>query len=221
MLKVVVFDGGYGGEFFADQLEEELPILEVIRVIDWRNAEQIIASPRQARKIAKTALQPYIGKVDLIIFANHLLTLTSLKHFCRKYKNQKFIGLQLKKPDTFVQRDTLILTTKAVAKTINYHNFIFQIKRKTKTLTLDSWPIKIDDGELSLTEIRNTLKALLPENYSQFKEVILACSQFNDIKAELKDFFGQNLKIHESFDDAIRQTCKILKIRGGTGKKKK
>ena len=49
MLKVVVFDGGYGGEFFADQLEAELPILDIIRVIDWRNAEGLLASPRKAR----------------------------------------------------------------------------------------------------------------------------------------------------------------------------
>ena len=137
MLKVVVFDGGYGGEFFADQLEAELPILDIIRVIDWRNAEGLLVSPRKARKIAKTALRPYIGKVDLIIFANHLLTITSLKHFRRKYKDQKFVGLGLKKPDTFLKRDVLILTTKAVTKTINYYNFLFQIKRKSRTLTLD------------------------------------------------------------------------------------
>ena len=126
MLKVVVFDSGYGGEFFADQLEKELPILDVVRVIDWRNADPILSSPRKARKIAKADLRPYIGKVDLIIFANHLLTLTSLKHFQRKYRNQKFLGLGLKLPDTFVKRDVLILTTKAVTKTINYYNFIFR-----------------------------------------------------------------------------------------------
>ena len=34
MLKIVVFDGGYGGEFFADKLKEELPVVEIIRVID-------------------------------------------------------------------------------------------------------------------------------------------------------------------------------------------
>ena len=219
MLKVVVFDGGYGGEFFADQLEEELPVLEVIRVIDWRNANEILTSPRKARKIAETALRPYFGKVDLIIFANYLLTLTSLKYFRRKYKNQKFLGLKLKQPDTFIKRDTLILATKAVARTINYYNFIFKIKRNSKTLILDSWPSKIDDGELTESEIKRVVEGFT--NKSDFKpeEVILACSQFNDIKSELRYTLGQNLKIYDGFADAIRSTCKILKIRGGTGKK--
>ena len=49
MLKIVIFDGGFGGELFADQLEAELDVVEVIRVIDWRNAEKILKSRREAR----------------------------------------------------------------------------------------------------------------------------------------------------------------------------
>ncbi len=219
MLKVVVFDGGYGGEFFADQLEETVPVLKVIRVIDWRNADSILVSPRKARKIADAALRPYIGKVDLIIFANHMLTLTSLKFFRRKYHNQKFIGLKLKQPDTFIKRDTLILTTRTVARTINYHNFVFRMRRKSRTLVRDDWPSAIDDGELTEEEIRRVLESVIIKGNFKPEEVILACSQFSDIKNELKNILGQNLKIYDSFPDTIRETCKTLKIRGGTGKK--
>ena len=81
MLKIVVFDGGYGGEIFADYLQENLPIVETIRVIDWRNAEKILLKAKDARRVADAALRPYIGKVDLIIFANYLITITSLKYF--------------------------------------------------------------------------------------------------------------------------------------------
>lgn len=221
MLKVVVFDSGYGGEFFADKLEQELPILEIIRVIDWRHADQILKSPRAARKFARAALRPYIGKVDLIIFANHLLSITSLKYFRRKYKDQEFLGLSLKIPDTFVKRDVLILTTQAVTKTINYYNFIFHINRKSKTLALDHWPAEIDEGELTEEKIKDTLENFLVKTTLNPKEVILACSHFDDIKPELKNILGGNLKIHDSYDDAIRKTCQTLHIRGGTGKKRR
>lgn len=221
MLKIVIFDSGYGGEFFADRLKAELPIVEIIRVIDWRNAEKILSSPRDARNIARDSLRPYIGKVDLIIFANYLLTITSLKYFKRKYKNQKFLGLELKAPDTFVKKDILILTTKAVSKTMSYHNFIFQLKRNTKTITPDSWPAKIDDGELTKEEIATTIKKSLIKTDFHPGEIILACSQFDDIKTDLKEIFGQSLKIYDGFDDALRKTHKILNIRGGIGKKTK
>ena len=221
MLKIVVFDSGYGGELFADKLEEELPVVNVIRVIDWRNAGQILASPKKARRVAREALRPYIGKVDLIVFANHLLTITSLKYFKRKYKDQKFIGFGLKEPDTFIKRDVLILTTRAVARTINYHNFLFRLKRKSKTLALDNWLSEIDNGELTEDEIRSTIEDSLIKTRVKPQEVILACSQFSDIKPELKNILGQNLKIHDSISDTINGTYKVLKIRGGTGKKTK
>ena len=218
MLKIVVFDSGFGGELFADYLEEELPIVEVIRVIDWRNAEKIQTSPKEARRLAKIALRPYIGKVDLIVFANHLLTITSLKHFQRKYKNQLFLGLKLKYPEKPPRGTIFILTTKAVSKTINYHNYLFHIKYKTKTIILDTWPAKIDDGELTEDEIAVTLCRATKDDYCP-KEVVLACAQFQDIKTELRKVYGHNLKIYDSFKDSLREICKTLKIRGITGRK--
>ena len=219
MLKVVVFDGGYGGEFLADRLEEELPILEVIRVIDWRNAKELLTNSKKARKIAEAALRPYIGQVDLIILANYLVTVTSLKYFKKKYKDQRFLGLNLERPDTFVKCDVLILATKAITKTFAYHNYIIQIKRRTKTLILDTWPEKIDDGILSEQEIKETLKVFSFKENIEPKEIILACSQFYDIKANLRELYGKNLKIYDNFDAVIRKTCKTLNIRGGLGKK--
>ncbi len=219
MLKVVVFDGGYGGEFFADRLQEDLPVLEIIRVIDWRHADEILKNPRRARRVAERALRPYIDKADLIILANHLLTMTSLRYFRRKYKQQKFIGLKLKKPDSFIKRDVLIMTTTAVTRTIKYYNFLFRARRRTKTLCLDSWPNKIDDGELTEVEIRNTLEDFSKKRRFFPGEVVLGCAQFEDVKAEIKNVLGANLKIYDSYDEAVRGVCQMLKIRGGTGRK--
>ncbi|MBO7718093.1 hypothetical protein J6S37_01190 [Candidatus Saccharibacteria bacterium] len=219
MLKVAVFDGGYGGEFLADRIKEELPVLEVIRIIDWRNANDLLTSPKKARKIAEAALRPYLGRVDLIIFANYLLTITSLKYFEKKYKNQRFLGLSLERPSTFIKRDILILTTKAVTKTLGYHNFILGLRRKTKTLALDAWPEKIDDGILTEQEIKETLRSFSLKENIEPEEIILACSQFYDIEPNLKKLYGRNLRIYDDFDNTIRKTCKILNIRGGLGKK--
>lgn len=221
MLKVVVFDSGYGGEIFADKLEEELPILKVVRVIDWRNADDFLISPRTARRQAMEALKPYIKRVDLIIFANYLLTATSLKYFQRKYKNQKFCGLKLPCPNNSLKRPTVALATKALAKTINYHNYLFRLKRKVDTLCLDDWPALIDDGEMNEEMIRTKFKEFFLKYKYKPCEVIIACSQFNDIIPELKSVISRNIKIHNGFDEAIRDTCKLLKIKGGTGKKRK
>ncbi|MBQ3452854.1 hypothetical protein IJG28_01470 [Candidatus Saccharibacteria bacterium] len=219
MLKVVVYDCGYGGEFFADQLESELPIMDIIRVIDWRKANQIQSSPKEARRIALSDLRPYIGHVDLIILANHLLTLTSLKFFRRKFKDQQFVGLRLSEPSSPPKQEIIVLTTKAVTRTLQYCNFALRFRHRVKTFALDAWPEKIDDGELSATEIRNTLGDLASQkNYS--REILLGCSQFHDIRPELSKMFGVNIRIQDGFNDTIRETCQVLKIRGGKKKLK-
>ncbi|MBR3236483.1 hypothetical protein IKF92_02285 [Candidatus Saccharibacteria bacterium] len=219
MLKVVVFDGGYGGEFFADKLADELPIIEIIRVIDWRHAEELLSNPRIARKIADEALRPYIGKVDLIIFANYLLTLTSLDYFRRKYKDQSFIGMSFNRPRALQKNTEVpILTTRAVAKTLKYQSYIFHLHFKAKTLTLDTWPAKIDDGELQNDEIRLALSPLF-EKY-HFNSIILACSQFYDLHSSLKRLYGPKLRIYDNFSDTIKNVNRALRIRGGVKKSK-
>ena len=220
MLKVVVFDSGQGGELFADRLEAELPILDVIRVIDWRNADKIQKSPYTARKAAVAALRPYIGRADLIVFANYLLSATSLKYFQRRYKDQKFVGLKLPQLDNFSSRPTAILTTKALAHTLNYHNYLFHLKRKTSTIYLDAWPALIDDGRLNNGDIYQEFKNFYYKCHYYPAEIILTCSQFSDIIPELRFTLGRNVKIHDSFENTITDVCKILKIRGGTGKRK-
>ncbi|MBR2855373.1 hypothetical protein IKE99_00290 [Candidatus Saccharibacteria bacterium] len=219
MLKIVIFDSGYGGEFLADRFEEEIYVVDIIRVIDWRHADIYLNKPKTSRKYALEALRPYIGKVDLIIIANQLLSATSLKYFSRTFPEQRFIGLELKTPDTFIDRGTIILTTKALTKTMEYHGFIFRLKRRVETITVDSWLEKIDNGDLSPTEINQTLTRFCFEHRISPQEVILGCSQLEDIRSELKKIFGRNLKIYSSFDDTIRKACKILRIRGGIGRK--
>ncbi len=218
MLNVVVFDSGYGGEFFADWLEEEIPVVKVTRVIDWRNADLLLENPKKARKIAIDDLHPHIGKADLIVLANHLLTVTSLKYFCNKYKTQKFVGFDLAKPDRFIKRKVLVLTTRAVSKTIYYHNFIFRLKTKTKTLCLDDWPALIDDGELSEEDIISTIEEFLKKEKFRPEEIILACSQFQDIKNILTKHFGKKVRIYDSYDSTMRQICKALRLRGSLKK---
>ncbi|MBR2994504.1 hypothetical protein IKF32_01125 [Candidatus Saccharibacteria bacterium] len=223
MLKIIVFDSGYGGENFADYLENEIPIADIIRVIDWRNASEIQSSAKEARRCAEKALCSYIGKVDLIIFANYLLTVTSLNYFRHKYPNQPFIGLELECPCSFVKKDALILTTKAITKTVKYHSFVYKLKPhfRLRTLTLESWPNKIDDGELELSEIKDCFYRYVLDGDFKPSKIIIACSQFNDILPEIKKVLGGNIEICNGIREVTTNMYKTLRLRGGACKRPK
>ena len=216
MLKIVVFDSGFGGELFADYLEEELPIVEIIRVIDWRHANELQDDQHSARKVAEEALAPYIGKVDMIVFANYLLTVTSLRYFRKKYATQNFTGLNLYLEDSRGEASTVVLTTRALARTTKYHHYAHRIK--AKTVVLNDWPLLIDDGELSHEKF---CLDLLPSklNYAPLK-LILALGQLRELEPKLREFYGYNVKIIDHFDDTFREICHTLKIKGGIKKKK-
>lgn len=220
MIKIAVFDCGFGGEMLADRIKEELPFAEVIRIIDWRHAKEINGNPRLAREYARNSISPYIEQVDVIVLANFLLTITSLNYFKRRYKNQKFVGMSLKPPDTFVNRNTIILTSSPVSKTLEYIKFVMQLKRKIFTLKIDDWDAKIDDGELTEQEIKETIGALPIEINNKTAEIILAHANLPDIKPVLKKLYGQNFRIYDSINDTIRKLFKELGIRGGIGRKK-
>ena len=210
MRKIVVYDTGYGGELFADELEKEFPTASIIRVIDWRNAEKLADHPRNARAIIYTALQPYLGKVDLIVFANYYISATNLRYFKRKFKNQKLIGFTLKPSRMVKGHTTLVLTTGPTSKTIPYISLYWYTR--LRTICLDEWPLLIDDGELTDEMFKNDLSLKQPKDFKP-KQVFLACGQFSELKPKFREMFGHNVRIVDSFNDTIKETYQALNIR--------
>jgi len=211
MLKIAVFDTGYGGELFADRLEQELPVVDVIRVIAWRNAKRIEEHPFTARKVTEESLRPYIGNVDLLVIANYQISATCLSYLRRKYPEQKFVGFTLR-PKRAAKRPTIILTTKSTTKNLAYFNVARDLK--AKTICLDRWPALIDDGELTEDNFKLDLEpALRRISIPKSCQVLLACGQFSEYMPKFRKIFGHNARIVDSFDHTIHETCRMLGIR--------
>ena len=75
MLKIVVFDGGWGGELVADYLAEELQTIEIERVIDWKHAPYDNKTISEIESLSEDCLRPYVGKVDLIVLGGYATSL--------------------------------------------------------------------------------------------------------------------------------------------------
>ena len=211
MLKVVVYDSGMGGELFASFLKEEVPVLKVVPVIDRKNTKLITRGRFKPRKIVEDALKPYIGNADMIVLANHQLTITTLDYLKRHYPNQKFIGFDLPEVDTFVNRKTLTLSTSAVSKSLAFRRYVKSLRRDTVTVNLDLLPALIDSGKLKMCELRSIFIKAVKFNP---REIIIACSHFHYLESPLRRIYSSNIKIHTSYRDVVRRTCKELKLRG-------
>ncbi len=94
MLKVAVFDNGWGGELVADYLLKELKTIEVIRVIDWQNSDYSLKSPYEIYQLARLQLEPYINKVDLIVLGGYTISL-AYSYLAKEFPGQKIVGMTI------------------------------------------------------------------------------------------------------------------------------
>lgn len=92
MLRIVVFDSGWGGELVANFLMEELKMVEVVRVIDWPHAPYCGHTRDEICWLVEQGLTGYIGRVDAIVLGGYTVSL-ALGYLCERYPEQKFVGM--------------------------------------------------------------------------------------------------------------------------------
>ncbi|MDO4759827.1 MAG: hypothetical protein Q4A33_00825 [Candidatus Saccharibacteria bacterium] len=216
MKNIVVFDSGFGGELFADYVEKEVPILETVRVIDWQQSQQNYQNPKTARARTLEKLRPYINHSEAIIITNQLVSTTSLEYFRKKYPSQKFSGFSFGQVPKTNAKHALILTTKAMRKTLAYHKFVYHLKLRSQEFDCDKWIDLINAGEY--------MEETVARDLAQFKKwkpgvIILGDSHLADVKPILRDFYGPTVAIVDGYKNALKNLCHELGIRGGTGKK--
>lgn len=220
MLKVVVFDSGWGGESFANYLEAELPVVDVIRVIDWRHAPYNELGVEEVLRHTEEALLPYIGTVDVIILASYEATISALKYLRGKYPKQKFLGadFEIFREDNGTK--FLVLTTDFVAKSKFYS--LEKEKSSNKNFSeiiCNTWPQLIDDGELTKDMIRQKVVGF-KDVYAD--AVILGCTQFSDVRDDIAEVISwKQGRIVDEFALMLKNLCRVLALRGGDGKRKK
>lgn len=92
MLRIVVFDTGWGGELVADYLAREIKVVEIVRVIDWRQGGYGACTQSEICRLVEESLTSYIGTVDLIILGGYVVSL-AMDYLRELYPEQRFVGV--------------------------------------------------------------------------------------------------------------------------------
>lgn len=212
MTKIAVFDTGFGGELFAKHIEDEFPLFDVIRVIDWDHE----ANKLKKYDYIKTKIKPYVGRVDGIVIADQYYSITCLDYLRKEFGKQKFSGFPLKIPNKQNLKKVLIITTKNVHKTTDFIKYAWKIKAKVSVVECDEWNKLVDDGEYYTNKVYADLEKY---DKSRPSAIILADSHLMEIKPFLRKIFGPTIAIFDGYDAALNELCGELRIRGRTGKK--
>lgn len=92
MLRIAVYDSGWGGELVADYLTKELKTIEVVRVIDWANAPYETKTESEIVRLAEMNLEAYIGRVDAIVLGGYVVSM-AIEQLRKRHPEQVFVGL--------------------------------------------------------------------------------------------------------------------------------
>ena len=224
MLKVVVFDSGWGGELVADYIEEELAVVEVTRVIDWKNAPYSNKNKRQICALSEEALKPYLGKVDVIVLAGYVISTMSLEYLSKKYPKQKFVGMRLDVKRFLRHSDyhqIMVLASSTTFVSGWYQKVRMNLEKsgiKIIELEENHWIKLIDDGEMNSEILEHDLYSRLD---NETEAIFLADTHFWDIKDDLEEDYKWRGRVLDERQFVLHDLCLELGFKGLDGKRAK
>lgn len=161
MLKVLVYDSGWGGELVADYLANELKVIEVTRLIDWKNLPYSTKTPYEIKHLLCERLQNYIGKIDLIVLGGFVVS-EYIEYLRRQFPNQVFVGLDIDLKQITGSRCQPDNIAVFIGSQSPESFFVQKLRHQLPEAQLsiicsEGWEKLIDDGELDKLYIQRQL----------------------------------------------------------------
>ena len=162
MLKVLVFDGGYGGEVVKDFLADELNVVEVSMEIDYSHGSYDSKPCQEIYDLAVKILSQHIGKFDLIVLGGYSVSLV-LQQLQETFPDQNFVGVginyyRILKANTYPEHITVMMNEQLLES-----DLATQLRRNLpySTLTMpdcSEWEYLIRVDKLSSQIMRTDLE---------------------------------------------------------------
>ena len=226
MIKIAVFGCGWGGELFANYLEKELAIAEVVRLNDYPHAPYGALTWPEINGLVEQAIRPMIGAVDLIVIASCAATVAAINYLREKYPTQKFVGFEPRMADAlgkFEPRRIMLIASTPVRKSIGY-----KVERERLALNAEivepdclAWLEYADQEEMTGLRLK---RGLLEQGIDmdmdltrQIDAVIIYETSLADMKPEFEKIVGWQAVVIDGFKQIHREICGALRLIGLDG----
>ena len=214
MLKIVIFDTGTGGEMFADYVEQELAVVEVVRELHYEMAAD--CSLGEMRLLTEAALLPHIGKADVIVLASYEITSAALTFLQRKYPRQKFLGFRPRLsrrlggfPDG---KRIMLVASRIVQRSAAYNHELEDLGRfKLVESEHDDWA-EVEAGLASVEDLRREQRKI-----GKIDAILMYCTDYRYLGRTFEKLYGWQVKVIDDYAGVFRDICLALGLRGVDG----
>ncbi len=246
MLKVVVFDGGWGGEVVANYIEKELGVVEVVRVIDWKNTPYDDKTVEEITDLIEDNLRNYLGKVDLIVLGGYATGLAT-DILNERHPEQNFVGPKINYDLILRARCYPEQIAVLAGKITNNLLVSSEVREKLPDSTLilpdcKGWEELINEDMMTKEILRTELacdfilgkqrgKACreaekdkendTPREKLKPDAVLILNTHYWELREDLEDIFGWQVRIIDFKQKFLHDICAALKLRGVDGRRAK
>ena len=196
--KIIVFDTGSGGRFFAQKLQAALTnMAKVEPVIDSSHAPYGLRSQQEIIELTETALSPHLislsRRPDLTILACNTATVYAIDYLRLHYPDHLFVGFE-PMIKTAAQRSKThaiaVLATPATLRSLRYQKLKSHYASNLKVYEPDcrDWARLIDLGQFNFSALQHSLSPIMRQPVDQ---IVLGCTHYLAIQNQIRQLLPQ------------------------------
>lgn len=214
MLKqVVVFGSKIGEKIIGDMIEDNLPV-DVIRVTSNSEDDYIGSTESEIRDLAETKLEPYLEKVDVIVFCEPEIMLSAGAYLKRQYPAQKFVGYGRNLTRLLNKAKTArVLLSHITKRNTHYQEMKFACPEVSVSESiLEPFNLSLPKSDMARQFIQRILDGV------NCGLVIIYTPDLIYLEDQIKDFLKWRANVVDMRDSLFRETCSALEFRGVDGR---
>ena len=226
MKKIAVFGCGWGGELFANYLERDLTVVEVVRLNDYRHAPYGALSWLEICELTERAVRSAIGQAEVIVLASCAATVGAINYLREKYPEQKFVGFEPRMMEAFGRfepKRVMMIASAPVRRSIGY-----KVERERLALSAEivepdclAWLKYADQEEMTELRLRQGLERQGINREidvaKQIDAVIIYETSLADMKEAFEKVVGWQAVVVDGFEQVKREVCAAAGLLGKDG----
>ena len=214
-MRIGVFDSGIGGEAVAASLAISIPDAVITTVNDKAHVPYGNRDQEDIIKLTNAALQPLLGKQDVIVIACNSATAAAIEWLRATYPNQLFVGLEpMVKPAAELSRSGIIAVCATPATLSSPRYTALKKKYLGSTICLEpncrNWASMIETSTVDHSIIELEIKDVIE---SGADVIVLACTHYHWIRSLIEEIAEERAIVLDPSEAIANRIMSLMEAR--------
>lgn len=216
---VGIFDSGLGGISILKEMTKIMPQEDFLFFGDSANAPYGEKSPEEICELSERITDGMLKRgAKAIVIACNTATSAAAVYLREKYKDVPIIGVEpALKPAAENDRngEVLVMATPVTLKLDKFQKLSARFTSDVNCIPLPCPGLAdaIEHGDPDSDEVREILERLLSPYVGKVSSIVLGCTHYPFVKAQIKDIMG-DIDLYESGPGTARELRRVLDERG-------